>query len=83
MKWKEIFSEDGALSCMRYCVIFSITAIIVTWSVLCGVMKAFLDFPVGVRWVLGIMISGKVVQKALENIWSTTSDPTNSTPKTP
>ena len=70
MKLNEIFSEEGSMSCMRFCVIVCLLVIIITWAIMCGILEAFVDFPIGVRWVVGILVSGKVAQKGLELVWS-------------
>jgi len=57
----------GAWSSIRYVTVLVVTGVMLTWMILSFTKGQLLDIPTGVIVVLGIAVTGKVVQKGIED----------------
>lgn len=68
--WSKVFSEGGEVSAMR---LFFVCAFFMFYPAFCGVWAftsvqggELKDIPQGVIWLLGVLLLGKLWQKAIE-----------------
>jgi hypothetical protein len=66
-KFLEMFKEEcGAVSSMRILMLAYGVGVLIVWVVLSIKNGNILDIPTSIQTILGILVTGKVIQKPLE-----------------
>lgn len=70
MNFLNFLREDSPWSMMRVAtfltIIMFVPAFVYQWAQISGAKQQLQEIPEGVMWLLGVLLSGKVIQKGIE-----------------